>query len=120
MAEEYQVTTPKWLWLVVVVPPLIVAMEQQTNFVLVRQACSAQRNVMLIVVSSASLVLTVFTAFLAFRILRRAGVSWPTEAGDIATRVEFISVLGILSSVMSFLVILAQGIATVHFDPCQL
>lgn len=120
MAEEYEVTTPKWLWLLVIVGPVIVAIEQQTNFVLVRQACSAQRNAMLIVVTVVSLVLTGLTALVAFTIWRRAGVVWPTEGGDFATRVRFISVLGILSSVMSFLVILAQGIATVHFDPCQL
>jgi hypothetical protein len=45
---------------------------------------------------------------------------WPTEASDLANRIRFISVLGVLSSAMSFLVILAQGIATVNFDPCQL
>ena len=120
MAEEYQSTTPKWLWVVVIAAPVIVAIEQQTNLVLVRQSCSAGRNAMLSVVSLIALVLTALTALAAFGIWRRAGVTWPTEAGDVATRIRFISVLGILSSVMSFLVILAQGIATVHFDPCQL
>ena len=120
MVEEFETTTPKWLWLLVIVGPVIVALEQQTNFVLVRQACSVQRNLLLIVVSVVSLVLTALTAILALTIWRRAGVAWPTEAGDVATRIRFVAVLGILSSVMSVLVIVAQAIATVHFDPCQL
>ena len=119
MAEEQQATTPKALWLLIVLGPVIVALHHETNFVLVRQACSAQRNLMLIVVSLVSLVLIALTALVAFSTWRRTGVAWPTEAADFATRVRFISVLGILSSLMSFLVILAQGIATVHFDPCQ-
>jgi hypothetical protein len=34
--------------------------------------------------------------------------------------VRFISVLGLMSSAISFLVNLAQAIATFKFDPCQL
>lgn len=119
MTEEQAGTTPRALWLLVVFAPVIVAIEMQLNFVLVRQACSAQRNVALYVVSGVAVVLTVAAAIVAFRIWRQAGEAPPSEGGDLASRVGFISVLGILSSVMSFLVVLAQGIATVHFDPCQ-
>ena len=120
MANEEQATTPKGLWLLVVVGPAIVAAEQQINFILVRQACSAQRNVALYVVVVVSILLTIATAMIGLSIWRRAGPEWPTEATDLANRIRFISVLGILSSAMSFLVIVAQGIATMQFDPCQL
>ena len=120
MSEEQQATTPRALWMLIVLAPVIVALHHETNYVLVRQACSAQRNVGLYLVTLVSLVLTVLTALVAFRIWRRAGGVWPSEATDLPTRVRFVAVLGILSSVMSFLVIVAQGIATVHFDPCQL
>ena len=119
MNEEYA-TTPKALWLLVVVGPALVAIEQQANFVLVRQACSMQRNVALYAVVVAAMLLTIVTAMIGVSIWRRAGTDWPTEAGDLANRIRFISVLGILSSAMSFLVIVAQGIATINFDPCQL
>ena len=119
MNEEYA-TTPRALWLLVVAGPAIVAMEQQANYVLVRQACSMQRNVALYVVTIVAMLLTIVTMMIAVSILRRAGAEWPTESSDLANRIRFISVLGILSSVMSFLVILAQGMATVNFDPCQL
>ena len=120
MANEEQATTPRALWLLVVAGPIIVAIEQQMNYVLVRQACSAQRNVVLYVVVVVSILLTIATALVGVSIWRRTGDEWPTEASDLANRIRFISVLGILSSAMSFLVIVAQGIATVQFDPCQL
>lgn len=120
MVPEQQATTPKALWLLVVAAPIILAAEMQANFVLVRQACSMQRNVALYVVIVVAMLLTIATAAVAVSIWRRAGATWPTEAVDLATRIRFIAMLGILSSAMSFLVILAQGIATVHFDPCQL
>jgi hypothetical protein len=120
MVGEEQTTTPKALWLLVVAAPVIVAVEMQATFVLVRQACSMQRSVVLYVVIGVAMFLTIGTAMIASSTWKRAGGGLSTEAGDIGTRVRFIAMLGILSSAMSFLVILAQGIATVHFDPCQL
>jgi hypothetical protein len=120
MRDDEQATTPRGLWLLMIAGPAIVAAEQQANFVLVRQACSMQRNVALYVVTIVAMLLTIATAMIAVSIWRRTGAVWPTEESDLANRIRFISVLGILSSGMSFLVILAQGIATVNFDPCQL
>jgi hypothetical protein len=120
MVEEQQATTPKALWMLVVAAPIVVAAEMQANFVLVRQACSMQRNVALYAVIVVAMALTIAAGLVAVSIWRRAGATWPVDAADVASRVRFISVLGLLSSAMSFLVILAQGIATVHFDPCQL
>jgi vacuolar-type H+-ATPase subunit I/STV1 len=119
MEEEFQATTPKGLWLLVVLGPIITAIEMQMNFTLVRHACSAQRNVLLYAVIIAAIALTLATTFIAYVIWKQAGTDWPTEAPDVATRVRFIAVLGILSSAMSLLVIVAQGIATIQFDPCQ-
>jgi len=119
MKEELQATTPKALWLLVVLGPIISAIEMQMNFMLVRQACSAQRNLVLYAVIIVAIALTVATAFVAYAIWKQAGTTWPTEAPDLATRIRFIAVLGILSSAMSLLVIVAQGIATIQFDPCQ-
>ena len=120
MEQEQQATTPRGLWLLLVAGPAIVAAEQQINFILVRQACSAQRNMGLYVVTVVALLLTIGTAMIGASIWRQSGAVWPTEESDLANRIRFISVLGILSSAMSFLVILAQGIATVVFNPCQL
>src|SRR5215213_7804533 len=120
MANEEQATTPKGLWLLVIAGPTLLAAEHQTNFILVRQACSVQRNLMLYGVVVVAMLLTIAVAMVAVSIWRRAGAVWPTEQSDLANRIRFVAVLGILSSAMSFAVIVAQGIATIHFDPCQL
>jgi hypothetical protein len=117
---EERATTPKALWLLIVAAPIIVALEMQINFVLVRQACSAQRNIALYAVITAAIVLTVATALIALAVWRVEGTTWPTESTELSARIRFIAVLGMLSSGMSLLVIVAQGIATVMFNPCQL
>lgn len=117
---EERATTPKALWLLIVAAPIIVAIEMQINYVLVRQACSAQRNIALYVVIVVAIVLTVTTALIALAVWRVEGTAWPTESTDLPARIRFIAVLGMLSSGMSLLVIVAQGIATVLFNPCQL
>ena len=120
MEEEVRATTPKALWLLVVAAPVIVAIEQQANYVLVVQACSAQRNIALYAVSVVSIALILAKAAIAFLTWRAEGTTWPTEKTDLPARIRFIAVLGMLSSGMSLLVVIAQGIATVLFNPCQL
>ena len=120
MAKEAQGTTPKALWVLIVAGPVIVAFQHQTNFILVRQACSMQRNLALYAVTIVAIVLTIATVLVAVSIWRRAGAAWPEETADLPNNVRFVAVLGLLSSAMSLLVIIAQGIATMYFDPCQL
>jgi Na+/melibiose symporter-like transporter len=117
---EERATTPKALWMLIVAAPVIVAVGMQANFVLVRQACSAQRNLALYAVSIASIALILAIAAIAFVAWRAEGTTWPTEKTDLSSRIRFIAVLGMLSSGMSLLVVIAQGIATVLFNPCQL
>ena len=117
---EERATTPKALWLLIVAAPVIVAIEMQTNFVLVRQACSAQRNIALYAVIVVALVLTGSTALISLAVWRVEGIIWPTESPDLSARIRFIAALGLMSSGMSLLIIVAQGIATVLFNPCQL
>ena len=107
------------IWLLVVLPAFITAAAMQINFVLVRQACSAQRNVSLYIVTIVALALLAGVALISFLNWRQAGGQWPGETADATTRTRFISMLGALGSAIFFLVTLAQGIATIYFDPCQ-
>ena len=120
MVQEEQVTTPRALWMLVIAGPVILAAEMQANFVLVPQACSMQRSIALYGVVVLAMLLAIATAVMAISMWRRAGATWRADDVDLASRIRFIALLGFLGSVMSFIVILAQGIATVHFDPCQL
>jgi hypothetical protein len=106
--------------MLMVVPAIITAAQHEALFVLVRQACAAQRNVMLYGVSIVALLLIALVAFIAYLTWREEGAQWPSDAADVATRTRFIAMVGLLGSVIFFLVTLAQGIATVYYDPCQL
>ena len=120
MVEERQGTTPKALWLLIVVGPVITAIQHELNYILVAPACSAQRNLALYGVTLLSMVLTIASIMVGHGIWKRTRATWPGEDDDFATRVTFIAILGILSSVMSLHIIIAQFIATIVFDPCQL
>src|ERR1043165_787940 len=108
------------LWIGVLLPPLIAAVEMEANFVLVRQACAAQRNLAMYAVVSVALVIVALAGLVSAVMWRRRGSTWPSESADVVTRARFISVLGMMSSGISFALILAHGIATLRFDPCQL
>ena len=108
------------LWIGVLLPPLITAAEMEANFVLVRQACAAQRNVLLYATVIAGLVIVAVSGATSAFIWRRRGATWPSESADVVTRARFISVLGMMSSAIAFALIVAHGIATLRFDPCQL
>jgi hypothetical protein len=107
------------IWLMVVLPAFITAAAMQINYVLVRQACSAQRNLALYVVTIVALALLGGVGLVSFLNWRHAGAQWPGETADVATRTRFVSIVGALGSAIFFLVTFAQGIATVYFDPCQ-
>jgi hypothetical protein len=103
----------------ILLPALVWALEMEVNYALVRRACSAQRSLTLHLVTVAALLLTAVSIGIAWKSWRRAGKRWPNELADMPTRIGFLSILGLLVSSIFFLVILAQGIATVFFYPCQ-
>ena len=107
-------------WMLMVVPALITAAQHEAMFVIVRQACAAQRNVMLYGVNIVALLLIALFGLMAYLTWREVGPEWPSEGADVATRTRFIAVVGMLGSGLFFLVALAQGLATVYYDPCQL
>jgi hypothetical protein len=113
-------SSPRTIWLLIVAPAFITAAAHETNFVLVRQACSAQRSVALYAVTIVALALMLLVALSSYLTWRHEGAEWPGESADSATTTRFIAVMGMLGSVIFFLVTLAQGIAQVYLDPCQL
>jgi len=107
-------------WMLIVAPALITAAQHEALFVIVRQACAAQRHLMLYAVNITALLLIALVGLVAYLTWRDVGAEWPSEGADVATRTRFIAVVGMLGSVLFFLVAFAQGIATVYYDPCQL
>lgn len=107
------------LWAGVLLPFVVTAAEMETNFVLVRQACAGHRMALYVVVV-AGLVIISLSGLISAVMWRRGGREWPVESNDILNRSRFIAVLGMFSAALSFALVLAHGIATLKFDPCQL
>ena len=102
------------------IAPVIWAIQMQLNYTLVRRGCIVGSSTALSVVSIVSLLITVIGAVISWHNLQQARQELPTEAGGFRNRSQFMAILGLLMNGLFFLVILAQGIATRVFHPCQL
>lgn len=100
------------IWLSVLIPPIVWAVQMEINYVLLRRACANERNIAMHLTMLAALAITIIAAVLAW------ASSWPLDRASGSTR--FAGILGFLSSALFFAAILAQGLATLMFHPCQL
>lgn len=101
-----------FLWLSVVLPPIVWAIQMEINYSLLRRACAAKSTVAMPMTTLAALAITVVTAVLAFV------YSWPVAG--VSTSARFVGALGLLSSAIFFAVILVQAVPVFMFHPCQL
>lgn len=120
MVVGRKATTPKALWLLVIVGPVITAIQHEIMFILVRPVCSAQATAVLYGITLLAMALTIGSIIVGNGIRKRASEAWPGDGEDLETRVTFIAILGMLSSVISLHIMVAQFIATVVLHPCQL
>jgi hypothetical protein len=107
------------MWIGPLLPAVAWAVQMQLNYWLLRGACARGSNLALRSVLLVAIV-SVFVAGLGcwFAWLRLKDV-WPTEHLERQARTRFLAVLGLLMAGMFLLVIVAQGVATLVFDPCQ-
>ena len=99
-------------WLSVLIPPIVWAVQMEINYALLRRACASDRNSGMHLATLVALAITLMAAVLAW------GNSWPLDRASSSDR--FLGMLGLLSSGIFFTAILAQGLATLMFQPCQL
>jgi len=107
------------LWTGVLLAPIVWATQMEINYLLVPYACMSGHRVALYLVTLVALVVAATGGFVAWRNWQEAGGELPDDAGDARTRSRFMGVLGLLTSAMFFLVILAQGIPDFILHPCQ-
>jgi hypothetical protein len=109
-----------WLCVGVFTGPVIWALQMQIGYMLVRGACASDSNLALHIVTVVALILVAGGAFISWRNWRQAGRQQPGgKAGGPCARSNFMAVLGLSTSAMFFIAILAQGIASFVLHPCQ-
>jgi hypothetical protein len=107
------------LWVGVLVPPLVWALQMQLNYWAVRGACVRGSNVRLYVITIVALLLILLSGVCAWLGARRAS-GGRVEWGSVVSSSKFMLALGLSICAVFFIAVMAQGIATIIFNPCQL
>jgi xanthine/uracil permease len=102
-----------------VLPPLAFLLNLQLSYTLVLWACATGHVFVLHLISMGTLLLAASGGLIAWRDWQRSGRGWPDERAGSAPRGRFVSVIGILMSVLFSLVILAQWIPNLVLSPCE-
>jgi hypothetical protein len=104
-------------WTGLLAGPFAWGLHMQANYALVPWVCKNGSEIIIHLVTILALAITAVGAFAAWR-------SWQegreTDVDDAAlSRTSFMGMLGLLTSGMFFLVIIAQEIPSYFFHPCQ-
>jgi hypothetical protein len=100
-------------------PPFIALVNQQLIYAANMWACGRNMHASMHLVPLLCVIVTVATGFFAYRDWRQVGAGVEEEGGDVLSRSRFIAIGGMVISVFSSLVILAQWAAIVVLDPCM-
>jgi hypothetical protein len=106
------------LWIGVLAGPLVALAEQEAQYLLVPGACAGGRVLPLHATALIALLLILGSGLLATRELRRIGPE-AEEAGSPGARGRFMAVVGILSSVVFGLGVVAHWLAVVILGVCR-
>jgi hypothetical protein len=108
------------LWIGLLLPPIAWALQMQVNYWMVRGACARSSNLALFAVTLVAVALVLIAGLSAWFGWRNVGQKWPSSFGDVISRRRFMAVLGLFMTGTFLLVIVAQGIAAIMIQPCQL
>ena len=107
------------LWLAVLGAPFLFLCHLQLNYMLVLWACTSGKRWVLPLVSALFLALTAAGGVVAWHELRDAqGTDTEPHVTTPLGRHRYLAALGVMTSALFFLGILAQALATFIIDPC--
>ena len=111
--------TPLPLWTGILAGPIVWACNLMASYALVKWVCHTQRYAVLPVITIASLVVVIAAAAISWTALRRTADDVPTDGGRPRQRARFMAVLGLASSALFALQIVAAAIPHGVLDACQ-
>jgi hypothetical protein len=107
------------LWAGVIGAPLVWAADLQVRYAIVPWVCRTGHHGALHALSVLFLAMAAAAVFLCWRDWRAAGTVVPAGADDgVVTRVRFLAALGLLTSTLFFVVIVAEALPNFFIDPC--
>jgi hypothetical protein len=108
------------LWLSVLGAPFLYLCHHELNYALVEWSCASGKHWILTAISALFLALLLGSAGVAWLDFQRSPAPPDDAAPDVPlNRHRLLASLGLMSAGLFFLLVLAQGIATVILDPCK-
>jgi hypothetical protein len=110
---------PRAQWVGLFLAPAAFFAHLQIRYVLVPWACAVNGWVWVHLVDVLSLAITLLGVLAAWRTWQRAGREEPSEAGGAIPRTRMMGVMGVGTSLLFTLLLLAQWMTSFFFTPCQ-
>src|SRR6059058_47189 len=108
------------LWAGVLLAPIVWLVQFQIRYSLVEWVCAHHSRLVLYLVSAVFFLLIAGSGVLSWQNWVREGGGTPSDEGSVPReRNRFLALLGLATSSLFMLVLLAQTIAAIMVDPCR-
>jgi hypothetical protein len=102
----------------VLLPALAFLLNLEIEYVVVPWSCANDANMAVRLVPIALLIVALVGGLVAWREWTAAGRGWPADDHGVIARARFLAVLGLLSSGLFTMLIIAQWMPSFFFGPC--
>jgi hypothetical protein len=118
--EEFKEPVGKlWLWLGLLIAPLVFLLHLQVNYSLVTQLCQSSHKIAIHLVTLAAVLVAAAGGFIAWRNWQETGRKLPGEGGGIIEPGRLMAAVGVFISLLFIVILVAQLIPQFIFDPCH-
>ena len=107
------------LWSGILGPQLVFLLHLQAGYALAPLACRQGHSFSLHVASVIAIVLTLGLGMLSLTGWRRSGRHWPDSSASLSTRDRFLGLLGVMTTAIVVLTLIAQWIPVFLIEPCR-
>jgi hypothetical protein len=118
-AGDLRWLTPLPLWIGILAGPIAWAVDLLASYALVKWVCTTNKYGVLQLITIASLAVVIAAAAVSWSALVRTRLDVPTDGGRPGQRARFMAILGLVSSGLFALQIVAGAIPHWVLDACQ-
>jgi len=118
-AGDVRGLTPLPLWTGILAGPIAWAFDLMTSYAVVKWVCRTSNHAILPLITTVSLAVVIGAAAFSWIALRRTADDVPTDGGQPRQRARFMAILGLASSGLFALQILAGAIPHWVLDACR-